>query len=258
MYPVLFRWGTFAIYTYGLFVAIGFLAGILVSKHEARRTGEDPEKITDLIFFILLGSILGARIFYVFTAPSAFVKDPLEFFRLWNGGLVFYGGFIGALITGVIYLKRHKMPFWKSFDLLIPGLALGHFFGRIGCLFAGCCYGQQCHLPWAITFTHPESLAPTGVPLHPTQLYSALSNLAIFGVLWYFKKFKTFHGQLFCLYVLIYAVARSVIESFRGDFRGGFFLEIFSVSQVIGGIFAGIAVILWFVLKDRTRLGPHD
>lgn len=252
MYPVLFKFGKIAVYTYGLFIAIGFLAGISIAKKEAERVGEDPQRIMDLCFYILIAAIIGSRLFYILTKPGMFLSDPLEIFKIWNGGLVFYGGFIGAVVTVFVYLKKLNMPLWRTLDILAPALAMGHFFGRIGCFFAGCCYGQMCHLPWAVTFSHPESLAPIGLPLHPTQLYSALNNLMIFSFLWFFRKRKAFDGQLCWLYILIYGITRSIIEIFRGDDRGGRVLEILSVSQTIGGIMAVTAVVMLIILKRRS------
>ncbi|QTA88618.1 prolipoprotein diacylglyceryl transferase [Desulfonema magnum] len=252
MYPVLFKFGQIAIYTYGLFIALGFLAGISVAKKEAVRVGEDPDKMMDICFYILISAIIASRLFYVVVNLEMFLSAPLDIFKIWNGGLVFYGGFIGAAVTAFIYLKKHRMPLWKTLDILAPSLALGHFLGRIGCFFAGCCYGKVCHLPWAITFSHPDSLAPTGIPLHPTQLYSALNNLMIFGFLWLFRRRKKFDGQLCWIYVLIYGITRSVIEVFRGDDRGDFIFGVLSVSQTIGIIMAIIAIVMLIFLSKKT------
>lgn len=242
--------------TYGLFIALGFLAAIYFIKKEAERIGENGERIMDLAFYLLLAAIVFSRLFYVFTFPAIFINDPFEVVRIWNGGLVFYGGFIGALITALVYLKIHDMPLWRTGDILAPGLALGHFLGRLGCFFAGCCYGKTCELPWAVRFTHPLSLVPDelkGVPLHPTQLYSAFNNLAIFLILLSIRKIKPFNGFVFWIYVLIYGVTRSLIELLRNDHRGGRFLGVLSVSQTIGLAMSGIAVIMLIFLYKRAR-----
>mgnify|MGYP006287377781 FL=1 len=253
MYPVLFQIGGISLYTYGLFIALGFIAGIAIAKAEARRLGRSPERITDLCFFILIAAIVGSRVFYVLTTPSTFLESPLEVFKIWNGGLVFYGGFIGALITVAVYLKRHAMPLWETLDILAPAMAFGHFLGRIGCFFAGCCFGKSCDLPWAITFTHPETLAPPGIALHPTQLYSAGANLAIFGILWLTRTRKGFSGQTALTYVILYGISRGIIEIFRADFRGHFLFGTISISQLISVLFALAAAVLWAYLKGRTR-----
>lgn len=252
MYPILFKLGNFTIHTYGFFVATGFLAGIFLAKHEANRVGEDSEKITDLCFYVLIAAIIGSRIFYVLTNLKYFAAEPLDVFKIWNGGLVFYGGFIAALIVLLVYLKKHGMPLWKILDIAAPSLALGHFFGRLGCFSAGCCYGKLSDLPWAVTFSNPDSLAPLGVPLHPTQLYSAANNLIVFGFLFFFKRVKKFEGQLFWIYVLLYGITRSIIEIFRGDPRGGVLFGILSVSQTIGAAMSIIAVFMLVVLGRRA------
>ncbi|MGB5157658.1 prolipoprotein diacylglyceryl transferase [Desulfobacterium sp. N47] len=253
MYPILFKIGPLSIYTYGFFIALGFLAGIFYAVKEAKRVGEDPDMIMDLCFYILISAIIGSRLFYVATNPRLFLDSPLEIFKVWNGGLVFYGGFIAALITGIIYLKTKKIPVMKTMDILTPSVALAHFFGRIGCFFAGCCYGKYCELPWAVTFNNPDSLAPAGIPIHPTQLYSAINNLIIFLFLVFFRKRKKYDGQVFWIYVLIYGITRSVIEIFRADFRGGFLFGIFSVSQTVGIIAAVISAIMLFILGKRAK-----
>jgi len=151
---------------------------------------------------ILLSSLVGARLLYVIQNFSLFSDHPLDMFKIWNGGLVFYGGFILALVAAMVYVKYKKFDLWPTADLLAPAIALGHAVGRLGCLFAGCCYGKTCDLPWAITFSDPESLAPLGIPLHPTQLYAVFSNLIIFGLLLAMDKKSAFAGRLFWLYIL--------------------------------------------------------
>ena len=189
-----------------------------------------------------------------FSNPNLFLSDPLEIFRIWNGGLVFYGGFVIALITAILYLKRKKLSLFLTADIMAPPLALGHFFGRLGCLFAGCCYGKATDLPWAITFTNTESLAPLGVPLHPTQLYAAINNLLIFVFLWFFRRRKKFDGQIFWIYVLLYGVTRSFIEMFRGDFRGELILGVLSISQVIAATMTVMAVVMLILLHRNEAV----
>lgn len=253
MFPVLLKIGPISMFTYGFFIAVGFLAGIFLAVKEAKRLGEDHEKIMDLCFYLLIAAILGSRLFYVATSPEMFLKNPVEILKIWNGGLVFYGGFIAALVTGIVFLKVKNILLWKTADIMAPSIALAHFFGRIGCFFAGCCYGKYCDLPWAITFNHPDSLAPTGIPLHPTQLYEALGNLGIFLFLYFFSKRKKYDGQIFWMYVLLYGITRSVIETFRGDFRGDYIFENLSVSQVIGGAMAVFSVVMLLIQSRRVK-----
>ncbi|MCK5508558.1 MAG: prolipoprotein diacylglyceryl transferase [Desulfobacterales bacterium] len=258
MHPIFLKFSYITIHTYGFFVAMGFLAGILLATSEAKRMGIDHEKIMDLCFYIMIAAIAGSRLFYVVINHEIFLSNPLDIFKIWNGGLVFYGGFIVALLTAFIYLKIHKIPVWRTADIAVPSLAIGHFLGRLGCFSAGCCFGKECDLPWAVTFTHPETLAPIGIPIHPTQLYSSISNLIIFFFLWFFRKRTKFDGQLFWMYVLIYGIARSLIEIFRGDFRGNPVFELLSVSQTIGISMSVIAVIMLIYnsssMKTKERI----
>jgi phosphatidylglycerol:prolipoprotein diacylglycerol transferase len=255
MFPVLFEFKNIVIHTYGFFIALGFLCAMFIAKREARIAGEDPERIADLIFWILVSAILSARIFYVIVYWSDFYPDKImDMFKIWEGGLVFYGGFIGAVITALIYLRKFNLPVWKSADILAPAIPFGHALGRLGCFSAGCCYGRACSLPWAVTFTNPDSLAQLNVPLHPTQLYESATNLLIFLFIINYKRFKTFDGQVFFTYMLIYAIARSILETFRGDFRGADIFGVLSVSQAVAlvlGIFS-VGMLVW--LKKKQAL----
>ena len=252
MHPVLLQFGKITVYTYGFLIAVGFVVGILLAKKEAARVGKDPDMIMDMSFYIIISAILGSRLFYVLTTPEVYLHDPIEIFKIWNGGLVFYGGFIVSLITAVIYIKLKQLMLWETADIFAPAIAIGQFFGRLGCFSAGCCYGKICDLPWAVTFRHPDSLAPTGLPLHPTQLYHAFSNLFIFGFLWCFRKHTKFHGQLFWIYVTVYGITRAFLEIFRNDFRGHVFFNTFSISQMIGGVMAATGIMMLRILSRKN------
>ena len=252
MYPVLFRIGPFAVHTYGVFVAMAFLSAIALALREARRVGEDADHILDLCFYMLIAAIVGSRVLYVVIDWPTFQQDPVEIIRIWHGGLVFYGGFIAALLTAFWYTKKKGIPLWKTADILAPPVAFGQFVGRIGCFFAGCCYGRVCDLPWAVTFTDPESLAPKGIALHPTQLYSSLNALLVFVVLVLLRRIKSFEGQIFWMYVLLYGLSRSILEFFRGDERGTLVADMVSTSQLIGVIMAAIAIVMIIVLRPRN------
>ena len=251
MHPIIFENAYFSIKAYGLFVAIGFLAGLGFALREARREGLDPQPILDLAFYIILAAIIGARLFYVLTNLDSYWHNPLDIMKVWQGGLTFYGGFICSFIAGVVYMRRHTMAVWKTFDLFAPALALGDFFGRIGCFFAGCCYGRECSYPWAVTFTDPQSLARIGVALHPTQLYSSFASLVTFVLLWAWSSRKTFDGQPALLWIFFYSFFRLIIEYFRGDPRGYLVLGTFAVSQVIAALFIIVSLTLLVVLKNK-------
>jgi phosphatidylglycerol:prolipoprotein diacylglycerol transferase len=154
------------------------------------------------------------------------------------------------VLAAVIFVKCHDLDAAQTADVTAPSIALGQTFGRLGCFSAGCCYGAASDLPWAVTFRHPETLAPPGVPLHPTQLYSAAANLLIFLFLWGLRKRKRFAGQLFSFYLLLYGLSRFVVEGFRGDFRGSTVLDLLSISQVLG-LCSAVVGLLGLILLPR-------
>ena len=251
MYPILFYLGSLKIYAYGFFIAIGFVLGLILAIRSVRKEGILSERMADLFFIIVLSSLLGSRIFYVLINFDVYRENPLRIIQIWEGGLVFYGGFIFAVVTSLIYMRLSQLPLWRIADLSSPPVALGLFWGRIGCFFAGCCYGKETSLPWGMTFTDPNSLARLHVALHPTQLYEALTNLAIFFFL--YRKRKRFEGQLFWLFILLYAISRFLIEFLRGDPRGTLFGGLFSTSQGIGIFLAFLSLFMLFYLERKKR-----
>ena len=251
MHPVLIDFGVFKIHTYGFFIALAVLAGMFVSRHEARRMGIDADKVVDVVFYVVVAAIVGSRLFYVLTNIDVFVSAPLDVFKIWNGGLVFYGGFIVAAAVVILYLRIHRLPLGKMSDIGAVALPLGHTLGRIGCFFAGCCYGKTCSHPWGVVFRHPDSLAPLYVQIHPTQLYSSASNFLIFLLLFALRRHKQFDGQLFWIYILLYGINRSIIETFRGDDRGAMLFDALSIAQVIGISSAAVAVVMLIVLGRK-------
>ena len=216
MHPILFKLGPFTLHTYGVLVASGFILGLALAIREAKKFNIAKEKILDIGFYILISAIVGSRLAFILTEYEYYLENPLDIFKIWQGGLVFYGGLLLAIPVVIIYIKKHNLPMWTIGDIFAPSIAIGHAIGRLGCLSAGCCYGRPTDLPWAVTFTDPATLArPLGVPLHPTQLYEALAEFGIFVLLMFWRRHKSFDGQLFWLYILLYATARFIIEFFR-------------------------------------------
>ena len=256
MHPIFFRLGPFTIHTYGVLVALAFLAGMLFAVREGKRKGIDPEKILDLCFYILVAAIVGSRILQVAVEYRYYLEHPLEIVMIWKGGLVFYGGFIGAVFTAIWYMNRHSLPVWKVGDIMAPSIAIGQAIGRLGCFSAGCCYGAPTCVPWAVTFTDPDSLAVLGVPVHPSQLYESFGAFLIFIGLFLYRKRTQFDGQLFWLYALCYSVLRFSLEFLRGDTDRGFMHAggfLMSTSQAIAlGIFL-TSVVMLSKLKTASR-----
>ena len=258
MHPTLLKipiFGGFAIHTYGVMLAIGFLCAVGFCVHQARRYGEDPQKILDVCFYILLAAIIGSRVYFVAIEWPYFAANPKQIFNIASGGLVFYGGAIGGILTAIFFMRRWKMPIWRTCDLLAPAIPIGIFFGRLGCFSAGCCYGRETHLPWAVIFKNPDTLALPDVPLHPTQLYASLDGLILFVVLVLLQRVKRFHGQIFCAFLIGYAFLRYVVEEpFRGDARGVAVGGV-SVSVATGAPILIAGVVLMLVLGYRARAG---
>jgi len=222
MYPVLLDFGPVRIFTYGFFLALAFLSAIYLSGREAGRLGLPVARFYDLCFYLVLAAVVGSRLLYVLLELPVFLARPLKIFALWEGGLVFHGGVALALPLALYYMARHGLPWRPTLDSLAVGVPVGQFFGRIGCFMAGCCYGSPSHLPWAVTFTSPETLCPVKEPLHPAQLYEALLALGVFGVIYGIRTRKRFDGQLALVYFTLAGLVRFVVEFFRhpGDYRG--------------------------------------
>lgn len=255
MHPVLFQIGVLTIYSYGLMIAIGIMVGLFLARRQAAREGIDPDKIMDITFYILLVALIGSRLLFVLMNFEEYADNPIQIFKIWEGGLVFYGGFLPAAAIGIWYIKRLGLPLWKVTDIFAPSIAIGHAFGRIGCFLAGCCYGRPSTLPWAVTFTDPRSLAPQGIPLHPAQLYSSLGLFALFTFLMFLRKKRTFHGEVFWSYALGYSIVRFFEEFMRGDPRGSILGGLLSTSQAISIPLAGISVVMLLYLRKRGRVG---
>lgn len=252
MHPVLLKIGPLKIYSYGIFVALGLLAATWVAGREFERRGRDREALYDMAFWTVLSGIAGARVFHVLVNWKSYAADPAEILRIWNGGLVYYGGFLGALIPAIAVLRRKGIPVAEAADAAALGIPLGLSLGRIGCLFAGCCYGKPSHLPWAVVFTDPASLAPPYVPLHPTQLYEAFAALAIFAALMATRDRFRAPGLRFWTMLVIYGAVRSALELLRDDPRG--FLGPFSESQVVSGVLIACGAVA--IARLRLRRTP--
>jgi phosphatidylglycerol:prolipoprotein diacylglycerol transferase len=176
----------------------------------------------------------------------------LDFLR--SGG-VFYGGLLGGVLAAFLLMRHWKLPWWKTADACAPGIALGNFFGRQGCFSAGCCWGKPTTLPWGVQFTeagHEVTGVPTGVHLHPTQLYESFVMLIVFFFLLWLHKKKKFSGEVILAYAMIYATVRFLIEFLRDDPRGDILglttLTALSTSQLIG-IVVGIGALVLFIIR---------
>jgi len=259
VHPIAFHIGTYPIHWYGILVMIGFVAGLWTASRRGVRDGLDPAAIQDLGVWLIIGSIVGARILYVISYwKEDFAGKPwTDVFMVQRGGLVFYGGFIGATLAGILYAKRKKLAIWKLADTLAPSISLGYFFGRLGCLMNGCCYGRPTDLPWGIQFppgtpgnaTYPERV-------HPTQLYESFLGLALYGALAWLYRRKKFDGQVFATYLICYAVLRACVENFRGDYPVHYLGGWATPAQLVSlGILAA-GLLLYWQLPRKPQVQP--
>lgn len=196
----------------------------------------------DLAFVILVSGLIGGRLFHVlYETPEAYLQEPLKIFYLWQGGFVFYGGFILSALASIFYCYYKKQDFFEWADFFAPLLAAGYIYGRIGCFLAGCCYGQSCDLPWAIE------------DRHPTQLYAVVTEFILLLILLSEKKQMRPQGVLFSTWVLGHAIGRLFMEPYRDDFRGQTIFGL-SVSQVLS---IGLLAIGGFLITWRLQLNKR-
>jgi phosphatidylglycerol---prolipoprotein diacylglyceryl transferase len=255
MFPILLKLGPLTIKTYGLFVALGFIASLQYTLWRSKSKGFIDEQIMDIVLYIVIAGLIGGRLMYVLLNWQFYFKNPLSIFQIWEGGLVFYGGLIASLLVFWFYVYQNSyFKYWEFLDIFAPAIALGHFLGRLGCFFAGCCYGLPTTLPWGIKFTDSQCLAPQNIYLHPIQIYEALLNILLFFALDWFNKFKHPKGQTFAAYLFFYGIIRFHLEFFRGDDRGGFLLGL-SVSQYISILLiaGSVGLILWINKNGKNN-----
>jgi phosphatidylglycerol:prolipoprotein diacylglycerol transferase len=259
MYPVLIALGPLQIPTYGFLMAIGFLMAfnLVIKKAEIREI--NINKLANLLFIILLFSILGSRFVYVALRWEIFSRNPLDIFKLWKGGMVFYGGLIAALTASLLYCRIASLPIGEIADMMAPSLALGHVFGRLGCFAYGCCYGHETTFCTGVHFPFDSA----GVYRHPTQIYEAIAEFLIFLFLTFLYKHwihpltgvrgKGYRdGSLLLVYVVLYSTFRFFNEFFRGDNRGGQWLFGLSVSQN-GALFLILVSVIMFLCFRLTE-----
>ncbi len=243
MHPVLFELGPLHFYSYGLLIALGFLAASFLAARRAGQIGLDPDRIQGIALATLIAGLIGGRLGYVLFQWELFRNSPLEIFRLDHGGLVFFGGFAGGIAGAVWAIRRAGLPVAKTVDLLVPPLVVAHAFGRVGCFFNGCCYGKVTSLPWGVRF--PSD----GLSRHPTQLYEMLALLAIFVLLKRIERRNLRPGTVFLSYGLSYGLWRFLVEFLRGD-NPPFGLGL-TVFQWIALALAGISAALLAARRPR-------
>lgn len=267
---VAFRLHGLEIYWYGIFVCLGFLAGMWAMQREAKRRNLPPEDVVDLIMPIIIGGLLGARICYVLSNLDQFSGHWLDIVKIRQGGLVYYGGFIGASLAVAWGIHWKKLPFWPVADTLAAALPLGQALGRIGCLLNGCCFGKPCNLPFAIVYLPDRDAfiiqAHQGIinantalacqPVWPAQLSQSLLDLLVFGSLLFLSSRVRGTGRILALYLILYPIARFTNEFSRGDYLvhyGGL-----TIAQVLSLIILPIGLILYRLRRPADLLTKED
>lgn len=262
MYPILIKIGPITVHTYGFTMALGVAFALWFLFVQAKKQKLDASRLVDMAFYTILISLIGAKLVLLVGNISYYKKYPSELFSLARSGGVFQGGLVFGFLFALWYLHKHRVPTWKTADIIGPAIALGHGFGRIGCFAAGCCYGRECTTPWSVTYhneyAHNLIGIRLGVPLHPTQLYEAALNFTNFLVLFFVLKKKRFDGQVISLYIINYSVIRYFVEFYRGDHPEKVFLiqnpspylslsfpQIFCILGLLGGF------LLFFIFKKR-------
>ena len=254
MHPILFKIGGLEIRTWGVLVLLGFLAGLEVTYYYAKKHGITRDSVYDLGFWVIIASIIGARVFYILYNFHEFKHNLWEMFAIWHGGMVFLGGFFFAIPTAIYYLKKHNIPIWKFADWTAPGFALGMFIGRWGCFFNGCCFGHACHGTFCAVFKPgSEAFQVFGnTPIHPTQLYESFGNLIIFFILLPIMKKKPYDGFVFLLYLILGPLVR-FIDDFYRYYESYKYYGPFDVNQWISLGIMLISLILMIYLYKRSK-----
>ena len=215
MHPVLFEWGPFTFYSYGLTIGLGFLAALFLSRRRAQQAGIDPDRVQNLVVLCLFFGLLGARAVYIAFNWDFYRSNPLEVIRFDHGGLVFYGGLLTGAAGAWVYLRWHRMPVGKILDVVTPPMVLAHAIGRLGCFFNGCCYGKPTDLPWGIVFRGED------FPRHPSQIYESaflfLLSLYLVRSSMLRRQSAERPGTVFAAYALLYGIWRFLAEFLRGD-----------------------------------------
>ncbi len=261
MHKIAFTIGSVTVHWYGVLLAVGMLIGLWTASRRGLRDRIHPERIFDAGVWIILGAVAGARALYVFSYWDRLFQDPLfpgaawtEVFMVQRGGLVFYGGLIGGVAGGLLYVWWKKLPLWKFADALAPSIALGYVPGRLGCLMNGCCYGSETGMLWAVHY--PTEHSTHGLGVHPTQVYDSLLNLALFLGLAWLHRHRKFEGQIFAAYFLGYAITRSIAESFRGDYPPGQYLGgVLTPAHLVSIVIFTAGAVLYWKLSHR-KLSP--
>ena len=276
--------GPLPLHTYGVLIVIGFLLAMYVAWREAKRQGQYTEEVLDFAFWALLGGMIGARVVFIIVNWHDYVANPIKIVKIWEGGLVLYGAALGGFVSYLLYARKHKIlgvEQLKLADMMVVGLPLAASFGRLGCIAAGCCWGDSAYhfdaagqivADFPVTIQFPEgSLAYSSLinsesgdvvarmreikatmPLIPVQLIDSFMEVGLFLTLLVVRSRKWFHGQVLLTYGILYPIVRSSLELMRGDTERGYVIDgVLSTSQFISLCMATASLVAILVLRRR-------
>jgi phosphatidylglycerol:prolipoprotein diacylglycerol transferase len=254
MHPVLFELGPITIYTYGFFIAVGATLAFLYMARQAKKEfAMSFDKANTLFILLVLAAVVGGKVFFFFESPAYYWENPKQL--LSGSGFVFYGSLLFCIPTMLWFFKKNQLPVLGMLDIMGMVACIVHGFGRIGCFNAGCCHGTETDFFLGVIYTDDRCQAPLNQSLHPVQLYESGFIFLLLGFLWWLRSRKQFAGQLFLIYLMAYAVGRSVLEFFRGDEARGYIFENWlSHSQAISLIVLIISALAYFRLKGNAKL----
>lgn len=251
MYPILFTVGDFDIRLWGIFVSLGIIAGLLLAIYLAKGTEYTEDVFGDFLVWGILSGFLGARLWEVIFSWEQYLENPIHALMFWEGGLSIQGAVIGAVLTALAYTRKRGLKFWRFADYAAPGLILGQALGRIGCFFNGDAYGEPTKSWYGVVYQPgtPAFAVWGSTPLTPAELFEAILDFIILGILLYFRKHKTFDGQISLLYFVLYSLARFLLEFFRSD---SLMIGDFKVAQLTALAMASAALLLYYHKRYRT------
>jgi len=255
MHPVLFKLGSITIYTYGFCIAMGALLGFLYMYRQGKKQyGITFDQSNNLFILLVVAGVVGGKLFMIFEDPSLYLSQPKKLFS--GSGFVFYGSLLTTIPVMLWYFKKIKVPVLGMLDVMAAVTCIVHGFGRIGCFMAGCCYGLPTDGFLSVVFTSPVCQAePLNTPLYPTQLFEATFIFSLLILLFVLNKKKQFDGQLFLIYLMVYAAGRAILELFRGDTERGFLInKVLSNSQFISILVISVALYFYLRLNRNKKI----
>jgi phosphatidylglycerol---prolipoprotein diacylglyceryl transferase len=256
--------GGVRVFGFGVSIVLAFISATWLAAWRARREKLDPEVILDMAFWVCFSGMVGARLFYCYEYWGYEIKSVWDVVQYWKGGIVFYGGIVGGTIAFFVYRWYRPFPLRPYMDVMAPSIAIGTMFGRIGCFLNGCCYGDSCALPWAVSFPrdsppwlHQAALklispdAAWSLPVHPTQLYAAIDGLVLLLLLSAYYPLRRRDGEVLGLLMVTYPITRFFVELLRND-EGVFFAGM-TISQNISVALFGAGVVFWAWLFKQPK-----